>query len=190
LPRRICSRRPSQRSRAPPRSHVYVTPRNALYEIAKDFSRKPASGSTPSSRLICTRRWSVSNQRHGDPKTEPRGASRRTRFRLGRPRRRLGTRLCGSCSLRRRAWRRPRAEGARRQRRLPPGWMGVEPAPWRSQHGTAGAPRRSRLRLGHAAVRIDVEIARRTLPSGLVVSGLVYDTVTGLIEVVVPSGTA
>src|SRR5215475_5818248 len=37
-----------------------------------------------------------------------------------------------------------------------------------------------------AAVRIDVEIARRTLP-GRVVSGLVYDTETGLIEVVVPS---
>jgi hypothetical protein len=33
-------------------------------------------------------------------------------------------------------------------------------------------------------------IARRTLPSGLVISGLVYDTETGLIEVVVPSGTA
>jgi carbonic anhydrase len=41
----------------------------------------------------------------------------------------------------------------------------------------------------HAAVRIDVEIARRTLPSGLVISGLVYDTETGLVEVVVP-GTA
>jgi carbonic anhydrase len=40
------------------------------------------------------------------------------------------------------------------------------------------------------AVRIDVGIARRTLPSGLVISGLVYDTETGLIEVVVPSGTA
>jgi carbonic anhydrase len=40
-----------------------------------------------------------------------------------------------------------------------------------------------------AAVRIDVEIARRTLPSGLVISGLVYDTETGLIEVVVPPGT-
>ena len=42
----------------------------------------------------------------------------------------------------------------------------------------------------HAAVRIDVEIARRTLASGLVISGLVYDTETGLIEVVIPSGTA
>jgi carbonic anhydrase len=41
-----------------------------------------------------------------------------------------------------------------------------------------------------AAVRIDVEIARRTLPSGLVISGLVYDTETGLIDVVVPPGTA
>ena len=40
-----------------------------------------------------------------------------------------------------------------------------------------------------AAVRIDVEIARRTLP-GRVISGLVYDTETGLIEVVVPPGTA
>jgi carbonic anhydrase len=40
-----------------------------------------------------------------------------------------------------------------------------------------------------AAVRIDVEIARRSLPSGLVISGLVYDTETGLIEVVVPPGT-
>jgi carbonic anhydrase len=37
----------------------------------------------------------------------------------------------------------------------------------------------------HAAVRIDVEIARRTLP-GRVVSGLVYDVETGLTEVVVP----
>ena len=36
-----------------------------------------------------------------------------------------------------------------------------------------------------AAVRIDVEIARRALP-GRVISGLVYDTNTGLIEVVVP----
>jgi carbonic anhydrase len=38
-----------------------------------------------------------------------------------------------------------------------------------------------------AAVRIDVEIARRALP-GRVISGLVYDTETGLIEVVVPPG--
>ena len=37
----------------------------------------------------------------------------------------------------------------------------------------------------HAAVRIDVEIARRALPSGLAISGLVYDTETGLIDVVV-----
>jgi carbonic anhydrase len=42
----------------------------------------------------------------------------------------------------------------------------------------------------HAAVRIDVEIARRALPSGQLISGLVYDTETGLIEVVVPSGSA
>jgi carbonic anhydrase len=41
----------------------------------------------------------------------------------------------------------------------------------------------------HAAVRIDVEIAQRALP-GLAVSGLVYDTETGLIEVVVPPGPA
>jgi carbonic anhydrase len=39
-----------------------------------------------------------------------------------------------------------------------------------------------------AAVRVDVEIARRTL-AGRVVSGLVYDTETGLIEVVVPPGS-
>jgi carbonic anhydrase len=36
------------------------------------------------------------------------------------------------------------------------------------------------------AVRIDIEIARQTLPGGLVISGLVYDTETGLTEVVVP----
>src|SRR5262245_25877899 len=42
----------------------------------------------------------------------------------------------------------------------------------------------------HAAVRIDVEIARRTLPRGRVVSGLVYDTEPGLIEVVVPPALA
>jgi carbonic anhydrase len=41
-----------------------------------------------------------------------------------------------------------------------------------------------------AAVRIDVEIARRSLPSGRVISGLVYDTETGLIEIVVPPGPA
>jgi len=41
-----------------------------------------------------------------------------------------------------------------------------------------------------AAVRIDVEIARRTLPSGRVISGLVYDTETGLIEVVIPPSPA
>jgi carbonic anhydrase len=42
----------------------------------------------------------------------------------------------------------------------------------------------------HAAVRIDVEIVRQTLPAGLLVSGLVYDTDTGLIEVVVPPDLA
>jgi carbonic anhydrase len=41
----------------------------------------------------------------------------------------------------------------------------------------------------HAAVRIDVDIVRRTLPAGLVVSGLVYDLDTGLVEVVVPPAT-
>jgi carbonic anhydrase len=41
-----------------------------------------------------------------------------------------------------------------------------------------------------AAVRIDVAIVRRTLPAGLQVSGLVYDTDTGLVEVVVPPTTA
>ena len=38
----------------------------------------------------------------------------------------------------------------------------------------------------YAAVRVDVGIARQTLPAGLLVSGLVYDVNTGLIEVVVP----
>ena len=38
----------------------------------------------------------------------------------------------------------------------------------------------------YAAVRVDVGIARRVLPAGLLVSGLVYDVSTGLIEVVVP----
>lgn len=42
----------------------------------------------------------------------------------------------------------------------------------------------------HAAVRIDVDIVRRTMPAGLSVSGLVYDTDTGLVEVVVPPATA
>jgi carbonic anhydrase len=36
----------------------------------------------------------------------------------------------------------------------------------------------------YAAVRIDVEIARRALPPATLVSGLVYDTETGLVEVV------
>ena len=38
----------------------------------------------------------------------------------------------------------------------------------------------------YAAVRIDVDIARGTLPPTLLVSGLVYDVDTGLIEIVVP----
>jgi carbonic anhydrase len=42
----------------------------------------------------------------------------------------------------------------------------------------------------HAAVRIDVDIVRRTLPAGLLVSGLVYDIDTGLVEVVIPPATA
>jgi carbonic anhydrase len=41
----------------------------------------------------------------------------------------------------------------------------------------------------HAAVRIDVNIARRVLPPSLLVSGLVYDVNSGLIEVVVPPKT-
>jgi carbonic anhydrase len=41
----------------------------------------------------------------------------------------------------------------------------------------------------YAAVRIDVDIVRRALPAGLLVSGLVYDTDTGLVEVVVPPTT-
>ena len=41
----------------------------------------------------------------------------------------------------------------------------------------------------YAAVRVDVSIARQTLPAGLLVSGLVYDVNTGLIEVVVPPRT-
>ena len=42
----------------------------------------------------------------------------------------------------------------------------------------------------HSAVRIDVDIVRRTLPARLVVSGLVYDVDTGLVEVVAPPATA
>lgn len=38
----------------------------------------------------------------------------------------------------------------------------------------------------YAAVRIDVDIARRVLPPSLLVSGVVYDVETGLIKVVVP----
>jgi hypothetical protein len=41
----------------------------------------------------------------------------------------------------------------------------------------------------YAAVRIDVDVVRGALPAGLLVSGLVYDTDTGLIEVVVPPTT-
>jgi carbonic anhydrase len=37
-----------------------------------------------------------------------------------------------------------------------------------------------------AAVRVDVAILKRKLPSGVFVSGLVYDVATGLIDVVVP----
>jgi len=41
----------------------------------------------------------------------------------------------------------------------------------------------------YAAVRIDVDIARRVLPPSLLVAGAVYDVNTGLIEVVVPPAT-
>jgi carbonic anhydrase len=41
----------------------------------------------------------------------------------------------------------------------------------------------------YAAVRIDVGIARQTFPPSLLVSGLVYDVNSGLVEVVVPSAT-
>jgi carbonic anhydrase len=40
----------------------------------------------------------------------------------------------------------------------------------------------------YASVRSDVDIARHSLP-GLLLSGLVYDVDTGLIEVVVPATT-
>jgi carbonic anhydrase len=39
----------------------------------------------------------------------------------------------------------------------------------------------------YAAVRVDVAIARHALPPGRLVSGLVYDVATGLIEVVDPA---
>jgi carbonic anhydrase len=42
----------------------------------------------------------------------------------------------------------------------------------------------------YAAVRIDVDIARHRLPTDLLVSGLVYDVDTGLIDVVVPASMA
>jgi len=41
----------------------------------------------------------------------------------------------------------------------------------------------------YAAVRIDVGIARQTFPPSVLVSGLVYDVNTGLVEVVVPPAT-
>jgi carbonic anhydrase len=41
----------------------------------------------------------------------------------------------------------------------------------------------------YAAVRIDVGIARQEFPPSLLVSGLVYDVKTGLVEVVVPPAT-
>lgn len=41
----------------------------------------------------------------------------------------------------------------------------------------------------YGAVRIDVDILRRALPAGLLVSGLVYDVDTGFVEVVVPATT-
>lgn len=41
----------------------------------------------------------------------------------------------------------------------------------------------------YVAVKIDVDFVRRALPAGLLVSGLVYDTDTGLVEVVVPPAT-
>ena len=39
----------------------------------------------------------------------------------------------------------------------------------------------------YAAVRIDAAIARDALPPSLLVSGLVYDVTTGLIEIVDPA---
>ena len=39
----------------------------------------------------------------------------------------------------------------------------------------------------YAAVRLDVAIARRALPPGRLVSGVVYDVATGLIEIVDPA---
>jgi carbonic anhydrase len=39
----------------------------------------------------------------------------------------------------------------------------------------------------YAAVRVDAAIARRALPPGRLVSGLVYDVATGLVEVVDPA---
>jgi len=39
----------------------------------------------------------------------------------------------------------------------------------------------------YAAVRVDAAIARHALPPGRLVSGLVYDVSTGLIEIVDPA---
>jgi carbonic anhydrase len=39
----------------------------------------------------------------------------------------------------------------------------------------------------HAAVRVDAALARHALPPGRLVSGLVYDVATGLIEIVDPA---
>ena len=39
----------------------------------------------------------------------------------------------------------------------------------------------------YAAVRLDVAIARRALPPGRLVSGVVYDVATGLVEIVDPA---
>src|SRR5258705_11890164 len=41
----------------------------------------------------------------------------------------------------------------------------------------------------YASVKIDVDMARHRLPPDLLISGLVYDVDTGLIEVVVPATT-
>ena len=41
----------------------------------------------------------------------------------------------------------------------------------------------------YAAVRIDVGIARQTFPPSVLVSGMVYDVNSGIVEVVVPSAT-
>jgi carbonic anhydrase len=53
----------------------------------------------------------------------------------------------------------------------------------------AGDLENKAVRDPYAAVRIDVDIARRVLPPSLLVSGVVYDVTTGLIDVVVPPTT-